>query len=204
MRLLRPFLALLVLSTAARAQSGGSAPWSILSIRYDTRTSDFIYAVYGYGRVFAMAAVLDNPRSGYTEVLGGLGTRFSVGGGPTQFTAGAVARVGDAWYAQLYYLPTLHTGPVTTRATAEAYIPISGPGTVSQFALSPISATVAASKRLEAGVGMDLAAASQDRTSTAIGPELRLALPNATLILDAQHALDRAASRLRLSFLAAF
>src|SRR3954468_11020013 len=99
---------LLGFSLTARCQSTPSAPWGLFSVRYDTRTSDFIYAGYGYGNTFAMVGLLDNPRSGYSELLGGLGRRFSIANGPTQFAAIAAAHATEGWYAQLYFLPTLN------------------------------------------------------------------------------------------------
>src|SRR3954468_21573345 len=122
----------------ACCQSTPAAPWGFFSLRYDTRTSDFIYAGYGYGNTFAMVGLLDNPRSGYTELLGGLGRRFSIANGPTQFAAIAAARATEGWYAQLYVLPTVHLSRAWIRATSEAYVPLSNSGTP-QFALSPIA-----------------------------------------------------------------
>jgi hypothetical protein len=196
-------LASLWVPVVARSQSAPRATWGLFSVRYDTRTSNFIYSGYGYGDSFAMVGLLDNPRSGYTELLGGLGRRFSIAGGSTQFAALAAARATDGWYGQIYFLPTLHRGAAWVRATSEAYVPLTNSGTP-QFALSPIAATLTVNARLEAGLSTDWAIARDATPTTAVGPQVRLSLPNATLSVDAQRFLGASASRLRISFLAAF
>jgi hypothetical protein len=178
------------------------APWGLFSARYDTRTSDFIYAVYGYGESFAMVAVLHNPRTDYSEVLGGIGRNF-VMAGQTQAVALAVSRATDAWYAELYYLPMIRRGRIAVRATTELYLPLERAGTM-QFAFSPVSATVGVSHRIEAGVATDYSAAQGSVSSVAAGPEIRLAIPKATLGVDLQRTLEAAGGRLRLFFLTSF
>jgi hypothetical protein len=183
----------------AGAQAPASAPWGLFSARYDTRTSDFIYALYGYGQSFAMVGTLQNPRSGWTELVGAVGRTFAPGGGPAHSVATGVARASDGWYAQVYYVPTVAAGSMRLRATAECDVPLSGKG-VSQFALSPLSLTTVLLPFLEAGMSMDLGAARGGRTSVAIGPELRVSIPGATIGSDLQRMADGSASRARLFF----
>ncbi len=196
--------AVLVLLFAVPAvASSQSKPWSLFSVRFDTRTSDFIYAVYGYGNTFAMVGVLDNPRSGWNELLTAVGRTFAFGKGPTQSAAIGAARASDGWYAQVYYLPVAYCGVVRLRATSELDLPLNRKGTT-QFSLSPISATVPFAKGVEAGAAMDLGAARSDATSFALGPELRVSLPSAVLGVDAQQVLGSRANRLRVFFTTAF
>lgn len=186
-----------------RAQAREAAPWNVFSVRYDTRTSDFIYAVYGYGNSFAMAGVLHNPRSDYSEVLGAVGRKFAVRDGPTQFAAIGVARASESWYLQAYFLPTLRRGRVWLRATSELYVPTEGMGTA-QFALSPVAVTAEVLPRLEAGFSSDVATARHSVASTAVGPQLRLALPNAVIGVEAQRVVHQSAGRVRVFFLSSF
>lgn len=186
---------------ALRGQS--TTPWSLISVRFDTRTSDFIYAAYGLGDTFALTGVLHNPRSDYSELLVGAGRRFAIANWPRQFAAIAAARASDGWYAQLYVLPAAHRGPVWVRATSETYIPLDRSGTP-QFALSPISSTISVGKYVEGGISVDWAVARDAAPSTAIGPELRVAIPNAVLGMDAQQVLDARIPRLRIFFTGAF
>lgn len=187
-----------------RAAPGQTAPqpWGVFSVRYDTRTSDFIYAVYGYGTSFAMVAVLHNPRTDYSEVLGGVGRAFPMDG-QTQFVALAASHASDAWYAQAYYLPTIRRGAFAIRATTELYVPLERAGTT-QFAFSPLSATLAVWRSVEAGIATDATVAQGSAGSVATGPEIRIAVPKATIGADLQRTLGASGSRLRLFFLASF
>jgi len=182
-----------------------SAPtaWGLFSVRYDTHSSDFIYAVYGYGRSFAMVGALQNPRSGFTELLGAVGRNFTIRDGQTQSVALGAARTDNRWYTQLYYLPDVRIGALDVRATSEWDVPVSRGGML-QFGLSPLSATVPAVRSLAAGLSLDLGASQGDRTTAAIGPELRLALPNAVLGTDVQRMLNSNAGRVRLFFTTQF
>jgi hypothetical protein len=196
-------LAPLALSHAAHGQAAAPAAWGLYSARFDTRTSDFIYAVYGYGDVFGMVAVLHNPRSNYSEVLGAMGRNFRIAGGPTQSVALGVSRATEAWYAQLYYLPAVHDGRLWMRATTELYLPLERAGTV-QFAFSPLAATVGVGHAVEVGLATDLSAAQRATPSTALGPELRVSLPKAVIGTDLQRFVDGSGGRFRLFFLTSF
>jgi len=197
------FALTLASAVPAHAQARQAAPWNVFSVRYDTRTSDFIYAAYGYGNLFAMAGVLHNPRSNYSEVLGALGGKFTVRDGPTQMAAIGLARASDSWYVQAYFLPALHRGRLWFRATSEVYVPTQSGGTP-QFALSPAAATVEVLPRLEAGASADVSTARNAVASTAVGPQIRLALPNAVLGVEAQRVVNQSAGRFRVFFLSAF
>lgn len=189
-------------SRGASSQAAPREPWALFSARYDTRTSDFIYAVYGYGDSFGMVAVLHNPRSNYSEVLGGLGRNFHLDG-QTQSVALAVSRASDAWYGQLYYLPAIHGQHLWLRATTELYVPLEKGGTV-QFAFSPLSATVGLARGVEVGAATDLAIAAGAPSSIAAGPEIRVNIPKAVLGVDVQRGLNAPDSRLRVFFLSSF
>jgi hypothetical protein len=203
LRITSALLVALAVPSIASGQTAGPAPWGLFTARYDTRTSDFIYAVYGYGNSFGMVAVLHNPRSGYSEVLGAVGRNFRMGGGPTQSVAVGASHATEAWYAQLYYLPSLHRGPLWVRVTSELYLPLERAGTV-QFSLSPLAATIGVSRSVEAGLSADLSAAQGAALSTAAGPEVRVALPKAVLGTDLQKMLGGPGGRFRVFFLTSF
>lgn len=192
------------LSITASAVSAQAAPavWGFFNARYDTQTSNFIYAGYGYGRLFGFGGVLANPRSGYTEVVGGAGATF--GGSRFSSLVGvAAAKASEAWYAQLYYLPTVRVGRSTTRATLEWYFPLEDPG-VRQFAVTPLSITMPLAPRVEAGVAGELAAAQGAQSSVWVGPELRLNIPRATIGVDAFASVAKADNRFRAFFNVSF
>lgn len=191
---------------SARAQgtvAAAPAPWALFTARYDTRTSDFIYALYGYGSTFAMVGALHNPRTDWSELLGAVGRMFTDAAGNSHAVAAGVAQTADTWYGQIYYVPSVRAGLVNVRATAELDYPVSRGG-VTQFALSPISATARMIGPIELGPAMDLAAARGDRTAIAIGPELRLPVPHATLGIDVEGMTNGSGRRLRLFFTTQF
>lgn len=177
--------------------------WSLFTVRYDTRTSNFIYALYGYGSTFAMVGVLHNPRSDWSELLGAVGRNFSMGRLGTSAAAVGLAQTADQWYAQAYYVPDVRIGIVAVRATAEWDVPVNRGGLM-QFAFSPLSVTVPTLHGIEAGIATDVAASRSERTSIAIGPELRVPLPHAVLGIDGERMLHESASRLRVFFTTSF
>jgi hypothetical protein len=187
----------------ATAQAKAAEPWSLVNVRYDTRSSDFVYAVYGYQNVFAMVGLLENPRSAYTELLGGLGTRFATSSTTSHYVALTAAKASDAWYAQVYWLPSARVGVVTTRATVEWYAPLESPG-VAQLYVTPFSSTVRLTRQLEAGAAFDLAATRGTRTSFSLGPELRFSIPRAVLGVDVFNQVTEGGTRFRMFFSAAF
>jgi hypothetical protein len=193
----------LVASRRATAQAKPAEPWSLVNVRYDTESSAFVYAVYGHQNVFAMVGLLDNSRTAYTELLGGLGTRFSTSSTTLHYVAVAAAKATDAWYAQVYWLPSARVGAVTTRATVEWYASLERAG-VAQLYVTPLSSTLRLTRQLEAGAAFDLAAARGTRTSLSLGPELRLSIPRAVLGADVFNQLTEGGTRFRMFFVAAF
>jgi len=192
-------LLLMFPAVEARAQAK-AAPWALFTARYDTRTSDFIYALYGYGSTFGMVGALHNPRTDWSEVLGAVGRIFTDAAGNSHTVATGVAQTARLWYGQVYYAPSVRVGFANVRATAELDYPISRGG-VTQFALSPISGTIRSVGSVELGLAMDLSAARGDRPAVAIGPELRLPLPRATLGVDAERMTNGTGDRVRVFFM---
>ena len=170
-------------NTELQAQDAPTT-WGFFNARYDTRTSNFIYAGYGYDRYFAFGGVLANPRSGYFETLGGIGAIFALTRRTNHMFGLAAAQAPESRYAQLYYLPTLRLGRATARATLEWYFPMEDTG-VRQFGVSPASVTMPVARRVELGAAMELASAAGASTSVELGPEVRIAIPRATLGFDA-------------------
>ena len=97
-----PFLvgAILTLRCAGGARAGAAGSgrdgdaWGFVIARYDTRSSASIYTGYGWRRVFAMGAVLNNPRSGDAELLGGVGAVIRTGANAEHWLALGEAPVG--------------------------------------------------------------------------------------------------------------
>src|SRR5262245_35692483 len=111
---------------AAGQVKTGVQTWGFVNGRYDTRSAASIYTGYGWRGVFAMGGMVQNPRTGTTEMLGGLGGSFRTGRYAEHWLAVASARAGKASVAQVYWLPTMRAGVVTTRAQVKWTIPYKG------------------------------------------------------------------------------
>lgn len=197
-------LAILLLGFPVRlhSQAASTGAWSLVNVRYDTRTSDAVYTAYGWKHLFALFGALDNPRSKYTELVAGIGGRFADGGRSSQYVALAASRAPESWYAQLSFHTTMSAGVLTTHANTLAYLPLSRAG-AGQLHVN-VSSVVALGRAVAAGPVADVAADRGARTSLGFGPELRIALPSATLGVDAYRQIDVKASRVRVFLGAAF
>jgi len=177
--------AILVLRTPMAGGQGktGVQTWGFVNARIDTRSSASIYTGYGWRGMFAMGGMVQNPRAGTTEVLGGIGAAFRIGARTEHWLAVASARTGGISSAQVFWLPTLRAGGVTTRAQVKWTAPYEGRAP-QKLSVSPLSVTRPVAGRLAAGMAIELAAAENARTAIATGPQLRLRLPRATLTTD--------------------
>ena len=193
---------LTLLAPAAGAQSR-TGTWGFVNARYDLRASASVYTGYGWRSAFAMGGVVHNAKSGYAEVLGGVGAAFRTGSIAEHWLAVANARTREASFAQVYWLPAVRTGVVRTRATVVWRIPTNGT-TMQQLAVSPLSMTLPIRRWLSGGVAMETAVREGASPATATGLELRLRLPGASLSANALRRVDGSDSRLKLSFLSVF
>jgi hypothetical protein len=199
---------LMLRAPAVHAQGSGGGEgregdaWGFVIARYDTRSSASIYSGYGWRRVFAMGAILNNPRSGNAELLGGVGAVIRTGANAEHWLALARLRSGAVSSAQLYWLPTVRMGAVTTRAQVKWSIPERG-GAPQKLSVSPLSITLPA-RSLTGGLAVEMAAAQGARTSVGTGPELRLKLPRGAVGADVLHDVTESGARLRLFFASIF
>lgn len=193
-------MSLTLSAPVARGQErAGDGTWGFVSVRYDTKSPASIYSGYGWHRAFAMGGVSHNPRTGYAELVGGVGavvrTRTS-----EHWIALASAGTADASFPQVYWLPTLRTRGLTTRAQVK-WTMASG---AQKLSISPLSVTLPLSGRVSGGVAADISATEHARTRIGAGVELRVRLPGAVLGVDALQAVKGDASRVRLFFASIF
>ena len=189
-------------ASAAHGQSRAGT-WGFVNARYDTRASAYIYTGYGWRGVFGMAGVVNNPHTGYSELVGGAGVVFKTGPDAEHWVAFATAGAGSRAFAQIYWLPKVRAGAATYRATVKWKIPYDG-SEPQKLSVSPLSMTVPLGGRLAGGVAMDVAAAEGARANIGAGPEVRLTLPGAALGLNVLGDVTGKASGVRLSFASAF
>lgn len=187
---------------AARGQ-GNAETWGFVNARYDTRSSAYIYTGYGWRAAFAMAGVVNNPHSGYSELTGGVGAVLKTGAEAEHWLALTTAGAGAVSFAQFYWLPKVRTGPVTSRATVKWRVPYNG-REAQKLTVSPLSMTVPFGRGLAGGVAVEVAAAERARTNIGAGLELRLKLPGAAFGANALRDVTGNSSGLRLFFASKF
>jgi hypothetical protein len=195
--------AMLTLHAPAARGQGATGTWGFVNARYDTRSSAYIYTGYGWRRVFAMAGVVNNPRTGYAELAGGAGVVFRTGADAEHWLAFTTAGAGSRSFAQIYWLPKVRTGAVTSRATVKWRISYGGIEP-QKLSVSPLSMTVPLRGRWAGGVAMEVAATEGTRAEIAAGPELRLKLPGAALGVNALRDVTGRGSGVRLFFASTF
>lgn len=191
-------------ASAARGQGrAAEGTWGFVNARYDSRASASLYTGYGWRRAFAMGGVLHNPRSGYAELLGGVGAAFRTGAHAGHWVVLATAQTGVVSSAQVYWLPTVRTGAVTTRAQVKWTVAYRGRA-AQKLGISPLSMTMPIGRGLSGGVAVDVAATEGRRSSIATGPQLRFRLPRAAVGADLLRDVTGNSSRLRVFFASLF
>ena len=191
-----------VLAPAARGQErAGDATWGFVTLRYDPESPASIYTGYGWRRAFAMGGVAHNPRTGYAELVGGVGAVIRVRRSE-HWIAVATGGTGTGSFRQLYWLPTVRTRSLTTRAQVKWTL-ASG-AAAQKLSISPVSVTLPLIRRVSGGAAVDLSAAEHARTRIGAGPEVRVRLPGAVLGVDALRAVKGDASRVRFFFTTLF
>ena len=195
--------AIMTLEAQDALGQGSAGAWGFANVRYDTRSSASMYTGYGWRHAFAMGGVQQNPRTGYSELLGGAGASFRTGAAADHWLVLASARSGRVSLAQLYWLPTLRTGAVTTRAQVKWSVPYKG-SAAQKLTISPLSLTLPVGRRLAGGVAVEMAAAEGASTTIATGLQLRIRLPRAGVGVDALRDVTGNASRVRCFFSSLF
>lgn len=196
--------ALLVLRAqiASGQARAGEDTWGFVTVRYDTQSPASIYTGYGWHAAFAMGGMAHNPRTGYAELVGGVGAVFRTRTSE-HWVAFATAGTGAGSLGQIYWLPTVRLRVLTTRAQVKWTVGYNG-RQAQKLSISPLSITVPLVRRLSGGVASDISFAEGARTRIATGLELRARLPGAAVGVDALRAVKGDGSRLRLFFASLF
>jgi hypothetical protein len=204
MNILLALSAILTLrAQSARGQeSAGAGTWGFVTVRYDTRSPASIFTGYGWHAAFAMGGVSHNQRTGYAELVGGVGAVFRTRRSE-HWVAVATAGRGAGSFAQIYWLPTVRMRGVTSRAQVKWTVSYDG-RTPQKLSISPLSLTLPFGRRLSGGVATDISAAEGSPTRIASGLEFRVRLPGAAVGVDALRDLRGNGSRLRLFFASLF
>ena len=139
-----------VCAKTAEAQSSEVTPLHFIFARFASRSAHTLYAGYGIGRAVVIAGMVQNPRTGYHEIIAGAGIQVFPRrrNGATIVLAGADA--SESAYLQLYVVPSFAVWSVAITGTVEAYQPLESTGS-RQLGLNPLTATVRIHRRLSAG-----------------------------------------------------
>ncbi len=183
----------------AQAASTPTHTWGFVTAKVDSRFSYYVYTGYGYDAVFVVGALVENPRSGYSEQIVGLGARLPVFQDVSQSVAVTFCNASDSRYVQVYYLPSRRFGRVSASAGFETYLPLE-PGGVRQFAIGSLPITARVHGPLAAGIVYEMSAAEHVATSHGAGIAIRLDVPHAELGLDALRGVAHRQDHARISF----
>lgn len=196
--------AILILGASAASGQGGArlGTWGFVNARYDTRSPASMYTGYGWRSVFAMAGVLHNPRTGYAELIGGVGGVVRTGAAE-HWLVFATAGTRNGSFAQLFWLPTVRTASITTRANVKVTLPYGGRA-ARKLSVSPLAVTLPLGSRLSAGAAGEVAAAGGARTRLSAGLELRVRIPGAAVGVDALRDVTGHGAQGRLFFTSVF
>lgn len=195
---------LLTLGASAVSGQGRTAAgtWGFVNLRYDTRSPASVYTGYGWHAVFAMGGVLHNPRTGYAELVGGVGAVFRTGAAE-HWLMFATAETRTLSFAQIYWLPTVRTGMITSRANVKLTLPYGGRA-ARKLSISPLAITLPLGRGLSGGVAAEMAAVEGAPTRFSTGLEVRVKIPGAAVGVDALRDVTGSAAQLRLFFTSVF
>jgi hypothetical protein len=189
-----PILILTFLALAAVRALNAQEPdraQGFLSLRLASETSHTLFGGIDVGSFTLVTGMVQNPRTEYREVVGGVGR--AMGGGRTMATlALAGAHASDGWYAQLYLLPAISWGDLSVSGVAVFYEPMESRG-ARQFYLNPLTLSFPVGRHVLVGIANMLAIQEGAETINTLGPMLQVMIgPTRTLSVT---ALDGARAR---------
>jgi hypothetical protein len=190
------------LASPGRAQQASTGP-SFLIFRYASRSSIAMYSGYSTGPLLMVVGMLNNPRTEYREIMGGVGhaVAFSRESGVTVATALGYTDTG--WYGQLYLLPTVRAGALTVSGTMELAQPMSTRGTRG-FYVSPGNAFVALGHGFSAGGAFYGSWEAGSPASVGAGPALQRSVPHGSLTMELVKGLKAASDEVRFTVRSSF
>ncbi len=176
-------------------RAGGS---SFVWARYATQSASSLYAVRDLGPVSVVAAMIQNLRTGYREVLGGVLSTFSYDGqGIT--VAVAYANASDASYLQTYLLPDLRAGVFSLTAAVEWYVPLDRAGT-RQLYVNPVMVLARVRPWMAFGGSYALGIAAGALAKQRAGPAVELRITPGAITVELLRGVERSRNEVRIAF----
>ena len=133
------------------AQVAGSSPHpNFIFFRYASLTSLSLYGAYGKGKWLGFFGMVQNPRTSYREIAGGVAANVVVTPRVGGVIALAAADASDGWYGQVYLQSNVRLDKVTTYLSTAYYEPLEANG-ARQVKVNPALVMWRAFRRVEAG-----------------------------------------------------
>jgi hypothetical protein len=183
------------------ARLDGQTP-SFIYVRGAAHSANSMYAAYSLGRAAVVFGMVVNPHTDYHEVIAGSVMRVAHPHGSTLFALTA-ADASDAWYLQLYVVPSLTFGRASLGGTLELYQPLERAGTY-DLDVNPINALVRIVPGVNVGASYKTGFAPHAVRKQAAGLMVQASIPRGGITLEWLAGLAHAGGDVRASLNAAF
>jgi hypothetical protein len=170
--------------------------------RWASASSSVLYAGQGWGRAGVFFGALQNPDSGYRELIAGAMTRL-VRDDLALLVGLAFAEVTEGDYLQLYLAPSFARGGWSADATVEWYEPLES-ASYRQLGVNPLMVLRRIDPRWQVGVSSVGAVGDGDPPSLRAGAVIERSLPKGLLQLELLAGFAHAEDEVRLGFKASF
>jgi hypothetical protein len=170
--------------------------------RYASASSSVLYAGQGWGGAGVFFGAVENPDSGYRELIAGAMTRL-VRGDLALLVGLAFADVTEGEYLQLYVAPSFARGAWSADATIEWYEPLEA-ASYRQLGVNPLMVLRRIDPRWSVGFSSVGAVGDGDPPSLRAGAALERSLPKGVLQLELLAGVAQARDEVRLGFKASF
>jgi len=143
--------------------------------------------------------MVQNPRTSYREIVGGVGANVVVTPRASGVIALAAADASDGWYGQLYLQSTMRLAKVTTYLSAAYCEPLEADG-ARQVKVNPFLVMWRAFRRMEVGGAYVFLGSAGSPGIHQLGPALQISVPNGRASLELLKRLHHSRLDLRVTF----
>ena len=164
---------------------------SFVSAHYGSASTSSLYAASGFGPLGAFVGMVQNPKSQYRELIGGIFTQLHWGN-QSVWLAMAYGDASESQYVLTYVAPSFLRGRLALSGTLKWYGPLGRAG-IRQFHLNPASPEVRLTKHLLVGVVYILALEESRVPGHRVGSVVEWAMPKARFRLE---VLEKTSDRL--------
>jgi len=175
---------------------------SFVFARYATESASALYATRGFGPAGGFVAMIQNPKTSYRELIGGVFTQIRWGA-QSVLLAVAYADASESAYTQTYIAPALTRGRLTFSATIEWYEPLESAGT-RQLDVNPATLMARVAGKLSVGAAYTVGLEARQRARSRAGPAAELAVPWGTVRVELLDRLSGGPTELRPSVTVGF